>query len=440
MPGGGVDWALGALSAARVVFYSVDCASGHMMRSGNCSAILGVPSAGPIPLWQDIILPGDRARYEEARDGLSHATPHFEVAYRVRNADTGQQIWVLDRGSADFDGDGRITSIHGAIIDVSVRMGIEGDLRKAVRLGSVVFRAARMAAWHFDLATQRFSCTDELLAILNIERGEFDGTPGALENAIHPGDRAAWRDAHEAARASGRQMDVEFRVPVPGSTARWILSQGETELGPDGSPLESSGVMIDITERKNWEKHQATLLRELSHRVKNTLAVVQSVARQTLRSSPDARSFVDAFEGRIRSLAASCSLLTDADWSGAKMETIIHHQVTATVQDSEGRFTLRGPLVVLSAEMATQIGLVLHELATNAAQHGALSVPGGSIDILWSVTRTKLRLLWREHGGPPVGTKPEFSGFGTRLIKSSATKASQRFASDGLVCKLEFAL
>jgi two-component sensor histidine kinase len=110
------------------------------------------------------------------------------------------------------------------------------------------------------------------------------------------------------------------------------------------------------------------------------------------------------------------------------------------VHDYEDRFRMRGPEVVLSAELATQIGLVLHELATNAAKYGALSVPAGLVDVIWSVTRTKLRLMWREHGGPAIEHRPEFSGFGTLLIRSSASKVSQRFASDGLVCKLEFLL
>ena len=110
------------------------------------------------------------------------------------------------------------------------------------------------------------------------------------------------------------------------------------------------------------------------------------------------------------------------------------------VHDYDGRFRLRGPDVVLCAEVATQLGLVLHELATNAAKYGALSVPEGHgrhrVD---GHARPSCRLLWREHGGPPIEKKPEFAGFGTLLITSSAPKVTQRFGKDGLVCKLEFA-
>jgi len=687
---GGPDWALEALNVARIVFYSIDCATGYMVHSDNCSEILGLPPAGPAASWPSVICPEDRTHYENARRNLTPAAPGFEVEYRVQHASTAQQFWVIDRGSADFDGNGRLAGIRGAIIDVSARIGVERELRKAARLRSVVFEAARMAAWHFDIASNRFTFTDELLSLLEIDRHQFDGTPRAMEDAIHLDDRPAWRKAHEEARTSGNRMEAEFRLMVPGPRVRWILSRGEIVLRHDGLPMESYGVMIDITERKaaeeaaarlaaivesseeaiiakslrgvinswnrgaerlfgysaeemigesvwklipedgeheeinilntirtgqsvpshesvrlhrtgrridvavsvspilnpqgvvvgastiardvterrrqterlrenearlrlalksaragawdfdlrrrelhwspemfvlygldpakgqpkrevlaklispnhrkrarrefavamlqggsftlefpitrpdgteiwtalsgdvikdahgrpvsargidqditerkSWEKRQAMLLRELSHRVKNTLAVVQSVARQTLRSSTSTRSFVEAFEGRIRSLAASHSLLTEADWSGARLETIIRHQIEAMAHSYEDRFRLRGPDIVLSAEIATQIGLVLHELATNAAKYGALSVPAGTVDIIWSVTRTRLRLLWREHGGPRIERKPELSGFGTLLIKSSATKVNQRFGTDGLICKLEFAL
>lgn len=237
----------------------------------------------------------------------------------------------------------------------------------------------------------------------------------------------------------GGSFTLEFPILRPDGTEIWTALAGDVIKDERGRPVSARGIDQDITERKNWEKRQAMLLRELSHRVKNTLAVVQSVARQTLRSSPSPKSFVDAFEGRIRSLAASHSLLTEADWGGARLDTIIRHQVGAMTHDYEGRFRLKGPDVLLSAEVATQLGLVLHELATNAAKYGSLSVPDGHVDVVWTATKSKLNLMWREHGGPKIEKKPAFTGFGTLLITSSAQKVTQRFLKDGLVCKLEFA-
>jgi two-component system CheB/CheR fusion protein len=261
-----------------------------------------------------------------------------------------------------------------------------------------------------------------------------------LAQRISPAHRKRARREFASAMLHGGSFTLEFPVMRPDGTEIWTALAGDVIKDEQGRPVSAGGIDQDITERKNWEKRQAMLLRELSHRVKNSLAVVQSVARQTLRASRDPRSFVEAFEGRIRSLAASHSLLTEADWGGARLDTIIHRQVAAMVNDDDGRLRIQGPDLLVSAEMATQLGLVLHELATNATKHGAFSVPGGAVDIVWSVTKGKLRLVWREHGGPRIEKKPDFSGFGTLLINSSASKVTQRFGKDGLICKLEFTL
>ena len=688
-PQGEHSWAVQALSIARIVFYSYDAASGTILRSDNCVDILGVEATGTLTSWSRLISGEDRAQHEDALQQLSPSAPFFELEYRIHHAVTAQEFWVIDRAEGSFSKDGRLTGITGAIIDVSARISVERELRKAARLRSMVFEAARMAAWHLDALSGRFTCTDELLELLDIDRSHFDGTTSAVETAIHPDDRDAWRQVHETATAPGGRLEIEFRVLLHHGGVKWLLSRGEIVRAINGVPLESFGVMIDITsrksseeaaarlaaivassedaiiskslrgivtswnkgaerlfgysaeemigesvwklipengeheeinilnttrvgqsivpyesirlhksgrkihvsvsvspilnshgevvgastiardvterreqndklrenearlrlalrsarsgawdydlskrelhwspemfelyglnpadglptreelteriapahrkrarqefskamlqggsftlefpiiradgteiwtalvgdvikdfagrpisargidqditERKNWEKRQAMLLRELSHRVKNTLAVIQSVARQTLRLSTSPRDFVDAFEGRIRSLAASHSLLTEADWGGAKLDAVILNQAAGMVTDFGNRFRLQGPEVLLSAEAATQFGLVIHELATNALKYGALSVPGGRVDVVWTATKTRLRLLWRECGGPEIGVEPNHRGFGTMLIASSALKVTRSFRPTGLVCKLQLA-
>ena len=239
MPHGRLDWALEALSVARIVFYSIDCATGFMVRSDNCSDILGMPSAGPVTSWVAAISPEDRSQYEDTRSKLSPEQPGFEVEYRLPHAGSATPFWALDRGSGEFDSEGRLTGIRGAIIDVSARVGIERELRQAATLRSVVFEAARMAAWHFDVATDRFTCTDELLTLLDIDRQHFDGSARALEDAIHPDDRAAWRKAHDEARLSGSRMEIEFRLLARAQSCAGSLSRGEFVRRQDGAPLES---------------------------------------------------------------------------------------------------------------------------------------------------------------------------------------------------------
>ncbi len=229
----------------------------------------------------------------------------------------------------------------------------------------------------------------------------------------------------------GGSFTLEFPIIRPDGSEIWTALAGDVIKDSHGRAVGARGIDQDITERKNWEKRQASLLRELSHRVKNTLAVVQSVARQTLRSSPTPRAFVDAFEGRIRSLAISHSMLTEADWNGAQLAGVIRHQVPGSVSDWERRFQLRGPDVLLPAEAATRLGLVLHELATNAVKFGSLSVPEGRVDIVWSTRGGNLRLLWRETGGPEILGTPSQTGFGTMLIASSSLRVTRRYRRQG---------
>lgn len=303
----------------------------------------------------------------------------------------------------------------------------------------LALKSARAGAWTFDLRRRELHWSPEMFALYGLDPARGQPSREMLAQRISPAHRQRARKEFARAMLEGGSFTLEFPIARPDGTEIWTALAGDVIKDENGKSIAARGIDQDITERKNWEKRQAMLLRELSHRVKNTLAVVQSVARQTLRSSPSPRSFVEAFEGRIRSLAASHSLLTEADWGGARLDTIIRHQVAAMVHDYDSRFRLKGPDVVLSAEIATQLGLVLHELATNAARYGSLSVPEGHVDIVWTATQTRLSLLWREHGGPKIEKKSQFTGFGTLLITSSAQKVTQRFLKDGLVCKLQFA-
>ena len=357
----------------------------------------------------------------------------------VRLHRTGRRIHVAVSVSPILNAQGMVVGASTIARDVTERKRQTEQLRENEARLRLALRGARAGAWDFDLRRRELHWSPEMYALYGLDPAKGQPSRELLAQRISPDHRKRARREFSSAMLQGGSFTLEFPILRPDGTEIWTALAGDVIKDAQGRPVSARGISQDITERKNWEKRQAILLRELSHRVKNTLAVVQSAARQTLRSSPDPKSFVGAFEGRIRSLAASHSLLTEADWSGAKLDTIIRHQVAALVHDYDGRFRLRGPDVVLSAEMATQIGLVLHELATNAVKYGALSVPEGSVNVAWSVTAAKLCLIWREPGGPGIERKPEFSGFGTLLIKLSAAKVTQRFGPRGLVCKLEFA-
>src|SRR5262249_57942175 len=201
----------------------------------------------------------------------------------------------------------------------------------------------------------------------------------------------------------------------------------------------------DITERKLWEKRQKLLLGELTHRVKNTLSVVQSIAHQTLRSSSSAENFMEHFGGRLLALDTAHSLLVESDWQGADLAALARRQLEPYISDNPDRLRIQGETVLLPADLATPFGLVLHELATNAAKYGSLTEAKGTVSLAWKVTkrndRSILKVIWKEKNGTPTKS-PIRTGFGNTLIEKGIPDASvtRDYLQDGLICTIEFPL
>jgi two-component system CheB/CheR fusion protein len=195
---------------------------------------------------------------------------------------------------------------------------------------------------------------------------------------------------------------------------------------------------------RRGEGRQTLLLGELTHRVRNILAVIQAIARQTLQSSTAKEDFVGRFEGRLSALASAHSLLVQSDWRGADLRELAQQQLAAYATDAD-RLHVEGERISLPADMATPFGLILHELATNAAKHGALSGPRGKVSISWRLearnNQRQLRFDWTETGGP-AGVQPTRHGFGTTLIDSGlpGAQVSREFRPEGFVCSIDLAL
>jgi PAS domain S-box-containing protein len=177
-------------------------------------------------------------------------------------------------------------------------------------------------------------------------------------------------------------------------------------------------MLVDITDRKRAEEQKTLLVRELHHRVKNTLAMVQAIAGSTARAVDNIEDFKTALFGRIQSLAKTHLLLADDD-RAVKFEDILRSELDAFDDGSHERIVLNGPEVALNSQVAVSLGMAIHELTANAAKYGALSVYGGKVEVTWSVTidaaRRTLMFDWVESGGPAV-TPPKREGFGSRLL------------------------
>jgi PAS domain S-box-containing protein len=215
-----------------------------------------------------------------------------------------------------------------------------------------------------------------------------------------------------------------------------------------GKVVGAVNMLVDITARKQAEEQQQALIHELNHRVKNTLAVVQSLALQTFRSSPQPADFVDKFQGRLMALSKAHDLLTQRCWVRLGIGELLDAELEPYAIAGQQRIKRDGVEILLSPRVALTLGMVLHELATNAAKYGALCSPAGRIDIRWMTGETaaqpSLHFEWRESGGPAV-SEPAQKGFGTRFIERGVVRdlggrLDLRFERDGLQCRFEFPL
>jgi two-component sensor histidine kinase/PAS domain-containing protein len=218
-------------------------------------------------------------------------------------------------------------------------------------------------------------------------------------------------------------VEVKLRGEQNGKST-FLLSAGPL-IDEARANVGSIVTLTDMTERKRSEEQQTVMVAELNHRVKNILAIVQSVAAQTMRSSRSMENFADAFAGRLKALAVAHDILTETRWIGIGLNELLV-TVLAPYRSAEGqRVRISGPAVLLPARLVVPLSMVLHELSTNAGKYGALSGPNGGVDIGWRVSESpeqSVELTWEEHGGPkvqrprPAAEEGSVSGFGTALI------------------------
>ncbi|MTE01067.1 response regulator [Paracoccus sp. YIM 132242] len=238
-----------------------------------------------------------------------------------------------------------------------------------------------------------------------LDGGWLDPAGAATLRAwLRPGDGAAPRHSAEIPLGHGG------RGPISCAIYGSILVEGEQRT--------LSLQILDITERKRAEEVRALLVGELNHRIKNTLANVQAIARQGLRRSAGLQDFEQSFNGRLQALSRAHSILSDSTWSSAPLDRMIDDQIRGGTLDGD-RLRRSGPPVELTPDTMLRMALALHELGTNAAKYGALSVPDGMVHLDWSLQGKGIRLTWRETGGPPV-TPPAKGGFGSDLIAAVA--------------------
>ena len=269
----------------------------------------------------------------------------------------------------------------------------------------------------------------------------IDDIIGCTDEDLLPADsRAAVVGLKREALASGEAKSVEIAVN-DGPGLRWHDLHIEPLRNEAGDVVGLTCASVDVTERKEGEAHLRLLMRELTHRSKNLLAVIQGMARQTARHAGSVEGFLNQFGARLQALAASHDLLVRESWHGASLRELIQSQLAAHIGAGEGQVAIDGEPVALKPEAAQNLGLALHELGVNAAKFGALSVPQGRVAITWALHGKSLALDWREQSGPKVKARRK-RGFGSLVIERNLARALNAkvdltFDSDGLRCHIE---
>jgi two-component sensor histidine kinase len=233
---------------------------------------------------------------------------------------------------------------------------------------------------------------------------------------IHPEDWDRLRAVGGGMTKDQPTLQTDFRVVQSSGNVRWCTGTAAASFGAADRVVRISGVTIDITERKEAEERQDLLAREVDHRARNALAVVQSIVRLTRASSVG--GYVAAVEGRIKALARAHALLSDSRWHSADLRALVAEELAPYRAGETEKVEIRGPNVALLPHMAQGVALALHELATNAAKHGALSSMAGKVSLTWQLQQEVLVLQWVESGGPGIAP-PSARSFGLKVIRAS---------------------
>jgi PAS domain S-box-containing protein len=420
-----------------------------MVYSPRARAICGFPPDGPVTYEMVVAVthpddfPYTSAQAARALDPEIRDRSPYE--YRIVRPN-GEVRWVTAFGEAVFerspDGTEAATRYVGTLTDITDRRLTEQAVIASERRLQLAVRAGRMAAWQVD-PEGRMLASPEMNALLGLPP---DATPtiAELEPNYLPGELDRIRAAAATARQRGeRHFEIEYRYRRPDGEVRSFNARAEALVGPDGSPDGLIGVAMDVTERKADEERLQFLAREVDHRANNLLSIVQGAI--ALSQAETVEELREVITGRVHALARAHQLLSDARWSGADLRRLIDEEMAPFCLGRGERVSIAGPAVELAPVAAQSLAMVVHELATNATKHGALSCEGGRVAVSWTISPAqRLRLTWTERGGPRV-SPPERIGFGSSVIGRAlhgalggGTRLDWR--PEGLVCEVDLPL
>jgi PAS domain S-box-containing protein len=362
--------------------------------------------------------------------------------YRITRADTGEERWLLAHGEAVFSGadeDASALSYTGTLEDITDEVRLEEELRDEQARLRMALGAGELAVWELNLQTNIVTSSKELNRLYRFP-DDYRPQLAELQALYAPGERERVEVETSEKLAHGEtSVNVEVKHVWPDGVTKWISVRAQIIFNDRATPDRVIGVAMDNTERHLAEERLVTTARELQHRVKNSLTIVQAIASQSLRSARTKEEGIVTFSGRLQAMAAATELMTRGDWQTVQVRDIVAEITSPYLDDSGRNFEISGDTGAVDSRHAVSLGMALHELCTNAVKYGALSTQAGVIHLTWKTSAEGVLLEWREQGGPPVAPLAR-EGFGTQLLRRlfGGTQGSVelQFLPSGLVCRI----
>jgi PAS domain S-box-containing protein len=430
-----------ALDAGGAGMWERSLESGELIASDRALALHGLPPVSPITRdnVRATVHPEDLPRVEQAlRETLETGAP-FHVEYRSPHPD-GSMRWLDSQAKLREQGGER--RLIGLVRDISGSKAAEAAIQTSQMRLQLALDAARLGWWLYDPVQGMASWDERFNEIFDIVDPETD--VASIMARVPPEDASRVCAAAAAALdpLNARPFVGEYRIRRTDGEIRWIEVYGRAtfeEIGNARRAVVMVGTAADITERKRAEERQLLLMRELNHRTKNLLSVVQSIANQTAASNPS--DFAERFSRRIQALSANQDLLVRSEWRGVEIEDLVRAQLAHFADLIGERIMIEGPHLSVTPSAAQSIGMALHELATNAGKYGSLSDDHGGVTIDWRLENGQFSIGWIEHDGPSV-KPPRRRGFGSTIISAVAEasvggEVELDYASTGVVWRLK---
>ncbi len=388
--------------------------------------------------WLESIHPDDREGFIEVLRNSHQEHLGAECECRLRHAGNGYR-WTITTAEPRFSDVGDFLGLIGTFVDITERRRYEDELALRADEFQSLADNIHQLAWMADANGWIYWYNQRWFDYTGTTLSEMQGW--GWRKVHHPEHVDRVVEKISAHFKSGETWEDTFPLRGRDGGYRWFLSRARCVRDKGGNIVRWLGTNTDITERLEADRLRQLLVNELNHRVKNSLATVRAIASQTMRHEESFENFKEKFESRILVFSTTHDLLTQSNWQGADLRALVEQSLAAHGESSQ--YLTDGETLHLDPKAAVAISLALHELATNAVKHGALSSPSGRVRVSWSKDQKQnpeFHLRWQEEGGPPV-SKPKRSGFGTRLIHRSLAQdidgeVDFRFEPEGLDCRI----